>query len=200
MVNLPQTDSVVEDATKQLGNYVRKDIRESFGNSKYDNALEKIGVMREELIQLQMPSLYNDFLKALKKSLLSGELNGDRREMWLRIQQTNNGKLGLITEEEDEASKVKDKEAEAVSHAHSRRTLNWVVLTELFLVLGMSCLLEQLIVRRISVMFWTLLARWWLCGTGEVPLWCLLHSSPINVREKVPLIYLEVVVSLRWRA
>ncbi len=84
----------------------------SYGGSHDGQAQEKIRVMREELLGLDMPDAYNSFIKALKKSMLSGALNGDRREMWWQIRV---GRLGLITAHENEISEVTAEEAQAVS-------------------------------------------------------------------------------------
>ncbi|KAH8894770.1 SPOC domain-like protein [Thozetella sp. PMI_491] len=103
-------DSAIEDVTKQLGVLIRSDITNSYGGNKDGQAQEKLRVMREELLGLDMPALYNTFISSLKKSILSGELNGDRREMWWRIRE---GRLGLITVLENELSEVAPEEAQA---------------------------------------------------------------------------------------
>jgi ATP-dependent DNA helicase 2 subunit 2 len=64
--------------------------------------------MRDELVALEEPELYNDFLRSLKKNIASGELDGDRREMWWRIKFE---KLGLVTKKESEVSKITEEEA-----------------------------------------------------------------------------------------
>ncbi|KAI9166682.1 ATP-dependent DNA helicase II subunit [Paramyrothecium foliicola] len=101
--------SDIEEAVKQLGNIVRSLVSESFGDSKYDRAMECIGVMREELTNLEEPGLYNTFVRDLKKKLLSGALGGDRRDFWFRIRSS---KLGLVDEKQSEVSDVKAQEAE----------------------------------------------------------------------------------------
>ncbi|KAK5990007.1 ATP-dependent DNA helicase II subunit 2 [Cladobotryum mycophilum] len=99
----------IEDATKQMGTIVRSLITDSFGDNKYDQAIEGIGVMREELINLEEPGLYNDFVRELKKSLLSGALGGDRRDFWFKLRWS---KLGVIDKEQSEVSTVTAEEAE----------------------------------------------------------------------------------------
>lgn len=101
----------IEDAAKQLGAIIRDLITESFGDSKYDRAMESFGVLREELINLEEPHIFNNFVKDLKKSLLSGALGGDRRDFWFKIRYS---KLGLIDKLESEASDVKAEESEQV--------------------------------------------------------------------------------------
>jgi len=107
-------DATVENAAKQMGEIVRKLIRDSFADVFYARAAENLRVMREELVSLELPGLYNDFLRGLKKSILSGELDGDRREMWFKY--IVGGHLGLVTQDESEVSEVTAEEANAVSY------------------------------------------------------------------------------------
>lgn len=104
-------DSIVEDAVKQMGQIIRKLIEDSFADLFYSRAAENLRVMREELIGLELPGIYNKFLASLKKSILTGELNGDRREMWFK--HIIGGKLGLITSEESDVSDVTEEQARA---------------------------------------------------------------------------------------
>lgn len=108
-----EDDATVEKAVKQMGEIIRKLIQDSFADVFYARAAENLRVMREELIELEFPALYNKFLTALKKSILSGELNGDRREMWFK--HIIGGHLSLITQDESEVSEVTEDEAKAVS-------------------------------------------------------------------------------------
>ncbi|KAM7197748.1 ATP-dependent DNA helicase [Rhypophila sp. PSN 637] len=104
-------DATVEDTVKQMGQIIRKLIEDSFADLFYSRAAENLRVMREELLGLELPGMYNKFLTALKKSILSGELNGDRREMWFK--HIVAGKLSLITSEESEVSDVTEEQAKA---------------------------------------------------------------------------------------
>jgi ATP-dependent DNA helicase 2 subunit 2 len=109
-----EDDETVEKAAKQMGDIIRKLIQDSFADLLYTQAAANLKVMREELINLEVPALYNKFLTALKRSILTGELNGDRREMWFK--HIIGGHLNLITQEESEVSEVTESEARAVSH------------------------------------------------------------------------------------
>lgn len=95
-----------------MGAIVRKLIHDSFNDTKYAQALDCIEVMRNEMINMEEPELYNSYIRDLKKDLLSGALNGDRREMWVRIRWAS---LGLIYDLQSDVSKVTLKEAEEVS-------------------------------------------------------------------------------------
>ncbi|PHH89096.1 hypothetical protein CDD83_6639 [Cordyceps sp. RAO-2017] len=101
--------SQIEDAAKQLGAIIRSLITDSFGDSTYAQALECIGVMRDELTQMEEPGVYNSFVRDLKKGLLSGALGGDRRDFWYTLRCS---RLGLIDKSQSEMSDVSSDQAE----------------------------------------------------------------------------------------
>ncbi|KAL4952578.1 SPOC like C-terminal domain-containing protein [Aspergillus filifer] len=96
------------DAVSQMRSIIEDQIRHSLGDANYDRVTEGLGVVREELIGFEEPSLYNEFVKALKGDILSEKLGGDRRELWWLIRRS---KLGLITERESDVSNVGEEEA-----------------------------------------------------------------------------------------
>lgn len=104
--------SDIQEAAKKMGVIIQSLITDSFGDSKYAQAVECIGVMREELINMEEPEMYNVFVQDLKKSLLSGALGGDRRDFWFKIRWS---RLGLIEETQSEVSKITPAEADEVS-------------------------------------------------------------------------------------
>ncbi|KAF4438468.1 ATP-dependent DNA helicase 2 subunit 2 [Fusarium austroafricanum] len=101
--------SQIEEATKQMGEIISTFITESFGDVKYQRALECLGVMREELINLEEPGLFNTFMEDMKKQLLSGAMGGDRRDFWFKVRWD---RLGLIDNKQSEVSKVSPEDAE----------------------------------------------------------------------------------------
>lgn len=105
-------DKGIEEATKAMGDVVRSLIKESMGDKNYDRATENVGVMREACIGLEVPDLYNKFLRDLKKEILADELGAGRKEMWGKLRLT--GKLGLITKSESEVSNITEDEAKQV--------------------------------------------------------------------------------------
>lgn len=105
--------SEIEDAAKQMGTVISTMISDSFGDSKYDQAMECFGVLREELINIEEPNFFNTFVKDLKGKLLTGALGGDRRDFWFRIRYA---KLGLISSAESESSEATAEESEQVSN------------------------------------------------------------------------------------
>jgi ATP-dependent DNA helicase 2 subunit 2 len=100
----------IRDVCKQFASIIVDWIRHSVGDSKYGQAVEGILVMREELVDIEMPEIFNDFLMDLKKKVFGGELNGDRSFMWYKIR---TGKLWLITSEEAQGSEVTAEESKA---------------------------------------------------------------------------------------
>ena len=82
---------------------VREAITNSFADMLYGKACDMMMVMREELIDLDEPNIYNDFVRCLKDELLAGKLGGNRTDMWKEIQKR---RLGFITTQESERSGI----------------------------------------------------------------------------------------------
>jgi hypothetical protein len=102
----------IHDAVRQMAKIIESQITHSLGHSNYDRVIEGLGTMREELVDYEEPSVYNDFMRQLKGKLLREELGGDRRELWWFVRK---GKLGLIEKKEVDSSVVEEKEAQEVS-------------------------------------------------------------------------------------
>jgi len=96
----------VKEAVRQMGAIIEEQIRSSFGVLKYEQALEELSVMREELLGFQEEGLWNEFLRGLKSKLLAGALGGDRLEMWYRIRKARLGLLGVGDQEAAEFMKA----------------------------------------------------------------------------------------------
>jgi ATP-dependent DNA helicase 2 subunit 2 len=111
-VELADNQADIEDAIKQMGTIVRDIVTKSFGDKDYDRALEHIGVMRDTAIDYEYPGLFNSFVTDFKTRLLSGEFDGNRRELWWQVK---GAKLGLIDSNASEHSKVTPQEAVEVS-------------------------------------------------------------------------------------
>ncbi|QPH01427.1 hypothetical protein C2857_005627 [Epichloe festucae Fl1] len=99
----------IKDASNQMGVIIRSLITDSFGDSKYAQATECLGVMRDELINMEEPEMYNSFVRDLKKGLLSGALGGDRRDFWFKVRWS---RLGMIDQDQSDVSNVTHEEAE----------------------------------------------------------------------------------------
>lgn len=104
--------SVIENAVGQLTGIIEEWIRFSLGDGNYARALEGIGVMRRECVEMEEPGLYNRFVRGLKGKLLGGELGGERGEMWWKIR---GSRLGLVEKRVSELSEVTEEEAKEVS-------------------------------------------------------------------------------------
>jgi hypothetical protein len=100
-------------AARQMYEIVCTIIRESFADINYDRAAENLRVMREELLDLEEPELYNGLLRELKKKIVGGELDGDRMDMWTG--KIVAGRLGLITDQEINGTDVTEADAKKVS-------------------------------------------------------------------------------------
>ncbi|KAF3386884.1 ATP-dependent DNA helicase II subunit 2 [Penicillium rolfsii] len=110
---LSRADSleIIHDAVNQLTSIIEMQIKHSLGDANYDRVVEGLGTMREELVDYEEPTLYNNYLSALKGKILSEELGGDRKELWWLIRKS---KLGLIDQAASEVSKVTEEEAKEV--------------------------------------------------------------------------------------
>lgn len=97
----------IKEATKQMGDIVQELVRTSMGESNYDQAIEMLRVVREELLGFEFIYEYNGMIKSLKQEVAKEELGGDRRDFWYKVRI---GKLGLIDADDggvdkDEAQK-----------------------------------------------------------------------------------------------
>jgi ATP-dependent DNA helicase 2 subunit 2 len=99
---------LVKAAADQMGAIIEEYVRSSVGDSSYNKAVEALRVMREELVELEEPEMYNQFIKHLKEALLSGKLGGERRELWWKVRVS---RLGLVDETLSEVSKVTEEQA-----------------------------------------------------------------------------------------
>ncbi|KAF1834420.1 SPOC domain-like protein [Decorospora gaudefroyi] len=103
----------IQEAADDMAKEIRSLISNSVGDSAYGRALEAIRVMREELTELEEPETYNSFVKTLKDDVLSGKLNGNRRDMWWRIR---GNRYGLVDSKRSAFSPVTEEEAKRFYH------------------------------------------------------------------------------------
>ncbi|OBR14163.1 ATP-dependent DNA helicase II subunit 2 [Colletotrichum higginsianum IMI 349063] len=99
----------IVDAATQMGDIVARLVADSFGDANYARALENLTVLRGGLVDLDEPAVYNDIVRGLKGKILSGELGGDRREMWWKIRMS---RLGLVDQATSEVSDVTSEQAD----------------------------------------------------------------------------------------
>jgi ATP-dependent DNA helicase 2 subunit 2 len=100
----------IQEAADTMGREVRALIKGSVGDSGYGRALEALRVMREEIIELEEPEIWNAFVRGLKSDLLEGKLNGNRKDMWWKIR---GSKYGLVDRKRSLVSDVTEDEAAA---------------------------------------------------------------------------------------
>ena len=98
----------IRDAATQFFTIIKQQVTDSFGDIAYKRAIEELRVMREELIDMDEPNVYNEFIRELKQKLLAEELGGNRKEMWLEVRKN---RLGLVEKKISEQSKVTEDEA-----------------------------------------------------------------------------------------
>ena len=108
ILDTAESPGVIRDAAKQLGSIIENQIKESFADQAYESAIEKLRILRGELIDTEEPLTYNEIISNLKSRLLGEKLNGDRREMWWLIKKET---LGLITKNVSRSSHVDDEQA-----------------------------------------------------------------------------------------
>lgn len=111
MLDRAETTEVIEDAVKQMGAIVEERIRTAFGEGSHGRILEELGVMRSMIFELEMPALYNTFLRSLKDKSDRGGLEGDRSFFWSQV---NHGSLGPITKDEMDVSEMTKEDATAL--------------------------------------------------------------------------------------
>lgn len=93
----------IQSAFLQLAKIIEGWVKDSFGDSKYEHAIEALGAMREQSIEMDEPGWYNDWLKDFKSKLFSEKLGGDRKEMWWKVRRS---RLGLVDSKASEKSEV----------------------------------------------------------------------------------------------
>ncbi|KAF2825003.1 SPOC domain-like protein [Ophiobolus disseminans] len=98
----------IQDACNDMGREIKSLIKLSVGDSGYGRALEALRVMREEMVELEEPEIWNVFIRGLKSEVLEGRLGGNRREMWWKIR---GSKYGLVDAKRSLVSEVSEEEA-----------------------------------------------------------------------------------------
>jgi len=103
-------EASIKDAAAQFSTILEEQVRSSFGDANYARVVEGLGVMRQEMVELEDPDVYNSALRNLKGKILKEELGGNRKELWWRIRV---GKIGLIDKGTSNVSEVSREEADA---------------------------------------------------------------------------------------
>ena len=116
MLDTAEDPNVISEAAKQLSKIIENQIKDSFGDKNYGQAVAELDVLREEMIQLEEPDIYNDIVVELKRKLLAEELGGDRLEMWWQIKKSRLGLIekGAVENNKSPRSKITMEEAKLV--------------------------------------------------------------------------------------
>ena len=112
MLDNAESPAALRDAAESLGALVAKHITDSFGGNLYGRAIEELRVMRDEMIEVEEPGVYNSILRKLKEKLVKEELGGDRKDFWYEVRKN---RLGLVDNKASERSDVGEDEAKEVS-------------------------------------------------------------------------------------
>lgn len=91
-----------------MGAIIEAHIAHSFGDTGYGRAIEEMRVMRDELVELEEPGIWNAFVRGLKGKVLAGVLGGERREVWWDVRRCG---LGLVGRGVSALSEVGEEEA-----------------------------------------------------------------------------------------
>ncbi|KAH8664991.1 SPOC like C-terminal domain-containing protein [Tricladium varicosporioides] len=102
------SDNDIQDAANQMSRIICEIVKDTTGETGDDRALENIRVLREELMALETPEIYNDFMQEFKRKLLKGDLGGERKEFFLKLRFA---RLGLVDSDMLEHSEVSPEEA-----------------------------------------------------------------------------------------
>lgn len=103
-----------------MGGIIEEQITQSFSDLSYARVIEEMGIMRSELIEMEEVGIYNEWVMELRKKVLSGELGGDRKELWREVAKN---KVGLVEAKEVEIGGVDEDVARKVSFPLSPRPL-----------------------------------------------------------------------------
>ncbi|KAG4440232.1 hypothetical protein IFR05_004311 [Cadophora sp. M221] len=105
MIEMAEKDEEIIRATTHMGKVVRQSLQSANGNAHHAVTFSHMKVFRDEMIDIDMPEIYNEFCKDFKKRIFNNEF-GDQRNFWADFKFQ---KLGLIRGNGD--SEVTEQEA-----------------------------------------------------------------------------------------
>lgn len=110
MLDNADKEDIIRQAAQQMGAIVTKRIQDSYGDNAYEQAIEEMTALRDEMKEMEEPGLWNDFVKGLKKQLLDGEIGEGRDEFWFLIRRA---RLGLLEGRSPNGDQITEEEATA---------------------------------------------------------------------------------------
>ena len=99
----------LKDAAAQFGAVIEKHVQESVGAAAYGRVMEELGVLRQELEELEEAGMWNEWLRDFKEKLFGEKLGGNRKELWWEIRTRRYGLV--VKSRKNEESKVDEEEA-----------------------------------------------------------------------------------------
>lgn len=115
LLNHTTSESMVHDAADQMVKIIHKMVTQIKDGFTLERVAENIRVLRTELLEHEVPTFYNDFIRDFKQKLAKEEFDGfsnDKRPLWALLRK---GRLGLIDNEALQKSDVSKEEADEVS-------------------------------------------------------------------------------------
>lgn len=103
MIELAETDEEIHKATANMAKLVRQSLKSTEspnGNARYDGVITQMRAFREEMVEVDMGEIYNEFCRDLKKRIFNEEF-GDQRNFWAGFKFQ---KLGLIRGKDSEVT------------------------------------------------------------------------------------------------
>ena len=93
LMQVTEKDEDIFKAVSQMGKAIRQSLKTAMGNVNHPVIFSQIKAVRDEMIDIDMPEIYNDFIKDLKTRIFQKNEFGDQRNFWADFKFQ---KLGLI--------------------------------------------------------------------------------------------------------
>lgn len=111
------SSSEIHDLVSQMAKIIYQMAANTATRGSFDMVTANMRVLRSQMMDLEMPEMYNDFIRAFKQKLVAGELfenefASSKRELWFCVKSK---RLGLIDTEVSEHSDISKEEAAQVS-------------------------------------------------------------------------------------
>ncbi|CAL3964795.1 unnamed protein product [Diplocarpon coronariae] len=88
-------EPAIAKATNEMAGHIRYYLKTLTGNNNFGKVFSLLKAFRNEMVELEFPGIYNNFLRDLKDEVANGDF-GDRREFWLQFRRSV---CGLIVNE-----------------------------------------------------------------------------------------------------
>ncbi|TVY32195.1 ATP-dependent DNA helicase II subunit [Lachnellula occidentalis] len=107
------SSSEILELVTQMAKIIYKMVADTPIGGSFDMVTANMRVLRSQMMDLEMPEIYNDFIQSFKQRLVAGELfenefASNKRELWFAVKSK---RLGLIDKEVSEHSDISKEEA-----------------------------------------------------------------------------------------